>query len=220
MVTHNRDDALEYADRIIRLQDGKIIEDLTKNGSTDNSFKVINRNMYLPYAKPLNEREVQTLNSLSKNPYTRIYQSRFDFGETRYVNVNREKEVIDDRKPKHLLKYGFKPLSKRLVAISLMSFIVAFLLVVRNISYNLSNYSASESKENFYNNYCENRLVSKTVEFQIDNKNGDSLEEITESDLKIIDDNYDGKYYKIYPISLFYYMIRQRTTGNITALYL
>lgn len=149
MVTHNRDDALEYADRIIRLQDGKIVEDLTKNGSTDNSFKVINRNIYLPYAKPLNEREVQTLNSLSKNPYKRIYQSRFDFGETRYVNVNREKEVIDDRKPKHLFKYGFKLLSKRLVTICLMSFIVASLLVVGNISYNLSNYSVAESKEIF-----------------------------------------------------------------------
>ena len=218
MVTHNQDDALEYADRIIRLQDGKIIEDLTKNGSTDNSFKVINRNIYLPYAKPLNEREVQTLNSLSKDPYTRIYQSRFDFGQTRYVNVNREKEVIDDRKPKHLFKYGFKLLSKRLITICLMSFIVAFLLVVGNVSYNLSNYSVAESKENFYNNYCENRLVSKTVEFQTENINGDSLEEITESDLKIIDDNYDGKCYKMYPISLFYYMIRQRKTGAISYL--
>lgn len=95
MVTHNQDDAYSYADRIITLQDGKIISDLTKNGSQKNAFYVDSYgNSYLPFNKSLNYNELNLLNYYSKNPKTRIYQNGYNFSSTKSEDYRNEEVSV------------------------------------------------------------------------------------------------------------------------------
>ena len=57
IVSHNLNDAKTYADRIIELSAGKIINDYDRNKDFDDSVKVENETLYLPFEKLLNDEE-------------------------------------------------------------------------------------------------------------------------------------------------------------------
>lgn len=218
MVTHNQDDAYSYADRIITLQDGKIISDLSKNGSQKNAFFVDSYgNSYLPFNKSLNYNELKLLNYYSKNPNTRIYQNGYNFSTTKSENYKSEEVSVNKIKGAGLFKYSYKFLLKRSFFVVLMSFIVAFLLVVGNIGYNLSTYNCEESRQNYALEMYGNGsapVFGKYKTISEEEKGITSLEEIPESDIDEIEKCYDGKVYKMYPVSLFYYGARERQSGK------
>ena len=66
VVSHNLFDAFEYADRIIELSEGRIINDLELNKAFDNSIKVSGDTITLPMLKRFNEEELKELLDLCK----------------------------------------------------------------------------------------------------------------------------------------------------------
>ncbi len=212
MVTHNQDDAYKYADRLIFLQDGVVIKDLTKRKETRNDFYIDkNGNLYLPYAKALNDTELLLLNN--KKPNARIYQNKYDFYETSIKDI--EPQIIETKKTKtkNHFNYALKLLFKRSFFVCLMSFIVAFLMVVGNIGYNLSIYSSSQSRENYKAILNENPVYANRKVIDDINDLITSLEEIDEETISEIESRYDGNVYRMYPITMFSYGTTFRKSG-------
>ena len=89
VVSHNGEDAENYADRIIELMDGKIVKDHTKNPEYSNNL-VINENfVILPHHKDLTKKEVATLNEKLKTDKFKVAQNKGGFFPTKTV----EKEI-------------------------------------------------------------------------------------------------------------------------------
>ena len=217
MVTHNQDDAYKYADRLIFLQDGEVIKDLTKNRKTKNDFYIDKYgNLYLPYAKPLNDTELFLLNN--KKPNARIYQNNYDYYKRNLNNAEIQYIDIKDIKTHNLFKYASKLFFKRSFFVVLMSFIVAFLLVVGNISYNLSNYTCDQSRENYAAILNEEPVYAKRKVIDDITETITSLEEIDENLITEIENQYEGKVYKMYPITLFSYGTTTRKSGSFSCL--
>lgn len=98
-----------------------------------------------------------------------------------------------------------------------MSFIVAFLFVVGNVGYNLSIYNCEENRQSYALAMQEKGaipVIGKYKNISDEEKVITSLEEISEKDIEEIEKKYDGKVYKMYPVSLFYYGAREKQSGK------
>ena len=63
IVSHNLSEAQMFADRIIELADGKVIDDITRDAEYKNDFLIENGRATLPYNKNLSPVELEMLNS-------------------------------------------------------------------------------------------------------------------------------------------------------------
>ena len=62
MVSHDESAALKYADRIITLEEGKVIGDKQKRNDYVNKLTIIDNRIYLPFARSLNNEEEKIIN--------------------------------------------------------------------------------------------------------------------------------------------------------------
>ena len=90
IVSHNTEDAENFADRIIELHEGKVIFDISKNPNYTNEYQEIDNTVILPHHKDLTHKEVDRLNELIKTSKPTITQNPGGFIET--------KEIFDEPK--------------------------------------------------------------------------------------------------------------------------
>ena len=102
IVSHNLSEAQTYADRIIQLADGKIIDDVTKKENYEDRLYIENGKAVLPYHGTMTETELQSLNKTITD------------GQLKEVTVNEsgflpsKMEYIETKKPLTARKFGRK----------------------------------------------------------------------------------------------------------------
>lgn len=90
VVSHNTEDAENYADRIIELMDGKIVKDHTKSKDYQNHLVVYDNYVILPHHKDLTVKEVNTLNEKLANEKFKVVQNKGGFFPTKTVEETKQ----------------------------------------------------------------------------------------------------------------------------------
>lgn len=85
IVSHNLQDAENYADRIIELESGKVLTDKTKDNTHKNLFTIEDDIVTLPHHKDLSKDEVNKLNEIVLNKKIQIQQDEGSFYNTTTV---------------------------------------------------------------------------------------------------------------------------------------
>lgn len=89
VVSHNTEDAENYADRIIELMDGKVIKDHTKNKDHSNNLVISDNFVVLPHHKDLTIKEVNTLNEKLETSKFKLMQNKGGFYPTKSVDMTK-----------------------------------------------------------------------------------------------------------------------------------
>ena len=110
IVSHNLPEAETYADRIIELSEGKIINDISKDANYVDALTIRDKKAILPYGHRMNETEVSTLNNaLDNGEVLSIEQNPSGFSQSN-VQYEVEKKTFTT---KQLTKRNTKLLFKK-----------------------------------------------------------------------------------------------------------
>ena len=193
IVSHNLNDAREYADRIIELSSGKIINDLMRNDKYSDEVKLIDDELFIPVHKKFLDKESDFINSkLIEGKIKRITQVDDIFIKN---NKKEKEEIIDDPlinkkfSLKNMLNLSFKFLKKDAVRLVLYSFVVACLIVILGLSQLIVSFDSSSIIEKELKNINQNSVSI----FKEDIVNADI--EIDKNCVLPIDEEDINKYY-------------------------
>lgn len=211
IVSHNLSDAREYADRIIELSSGKIINDLMRNDKYSDEVKLIDDELFIPVHKKFLDKESDFINSkLIEGKIKRITQVDDIFIKN---NKKEKEEIIDDPLTnkkfslKNMLNLSFKFLKKDAVRLVLYSFVVACLIVILGLSQLIVSFDSSSIIEKELKNINQNSvsifkedIVNADIEI---NKN--CVLPIDEEDInKYYNAGYKGNIYELVNVPLDY----------------
>ena len=193
IVSHNLNDAREYADRIIELSSGKIINDLMRNDKYSDEVKLIDDELFIPVHKKFLDKESDFINSkLIEGKIKRITQVDDVFIKN---NKKEKEEIIDDPLTnkkfslKNMLNLSFKFLKKDAVRLVLYSFVVACLIVLLVLRQLIVSFDSSSIIEKELKNINQNSVSI----FKEDIVNADI--EIDKNCVLPIDEEDINKYY-------------------------
>ena len=144
-VSHNLDDAYTYANRIIELDNGKVIRDIQVSSELENRAYVIeNNNLYLTTIKSLDDQEIAEINrEIRTGQIKKIYPKRNLFKdhhieESVDADIGRTYKKI---KVKDLFAYSNKVLRKQFIKTSLFAVVAALVLSVFSIAFGFMSFS-------------------------------------------------------------------------------
>lgn len=209
IVSHNLEDAYNYADRIIELSDGKIINDLKREEGYDNNFKVEDGVVTLPFNKELSQVELDTLKvKVANNEITEFRQLGNGFQKSEKQPVSKESVIIK----KH--KFRFKEiinLSKcftktHFLSYALTTVLTASLIILLGLSQLFINFdSSSKITEVMQDTPNDTAILQKgtvTVS-RLGNLSTSYMNEVNDNDINDLKGNgYDGNAYMLYNYSI------------------
>ena len=224
IVSHNVEDAYKYADRIIELSDGKIVNDLTNIGGTHN-YIIQDKKLYLSSVDRLSKEDLEDINKKIENKEIDSLHSHNELFVNKKQNSGEMQEISLQKHGfsfKNKAKLSWKFQKKRLFSASIISLISATLMVLFGLC-------------QFFNAFSLNDVVRKTLEsgdqnvfalkkaYYSDNRktkiNTSNLVSVTDQDIeKINKSNYKSQVYSLYsyhlPISLDSWSLLNESTVN------
>lgn len=211
IVSHNLSDAREYADRIIELSNGKIINDLIRNENYCEDVRLIDDELIIPVHKKIPDKENEFINlKLNEGKIKKIKQVDDIFIDNnkkiKEENIN-EPLVNKKYSLKNMLSLSFKFLKKDAVRLVLYSFVVACLVVILGLSQLIVSFDSSLIIEKELKNINQNS-VSIFKEDIIDSDieiDKNYVLPINEEDInKYYDAGYKGNIYELVNVVLDY----------------
>ena len=148
LVSHNLYDAYEYADRIIELSGGKIINDLERNSGYTQKMRIENNKVIIPLLKKFSKDELgEILNECKKEHVTELVQDDLKFIPYEEKESKINKIPIKSGKFKAsasvMLSYTFAKRHK--ISFILSAFITAVVMVVIALAQSIAYYNPSET---------------------------------------------------------------------------
>ena len=148
MVSHNLTDANNYADRIIELSEGKIINDYIRNQNYCYDYQIKDKTLILPINKKIYSEEKEKINlELSCGNINKIEQTDDIFVQNnhQYKNDNETFKLKSNLfNLKKLFRLTTTFIKKDIIKLSIYSFLVAALIVVLGLAQLIVNFNASE----------------------------------------------------------------------------
>jgi ABC-type lipoprotein export system ATPase subunit len=148
VVSHNLEDAKQYASRIIELADGKIVEDITRKECIDNKLVIKNGTITLPDNASLTATELKEINDkIKNNQVKRIKQNKMGFVKTKKVDYLESKVDISSSK----MTFGSAGklarcfIKKRIAASVVTVFVITLLVFVLGLCQFFVQYNEAES---------------------------------------------------------------------------
>ena len=203
VVSHNLYDAYDYADRIIELSSGKVINDLVVNKDYSNSIKIEENKIILPLLRRFSDEELDfILTSCKDENIKKIKQDNTKFIKYKENIKSGRKSTIKKStlSAKETFKFSYLFGKNRGLGFVLSSFMAAVIIVVLALAQSIAYFEPSrlinERVVNQDSVYCVRKELST---------------EIGETNVKIINDeefeyfeNLDGnvKAYPLYSLSL------------------
>ena len=210
VVSHSLGDANKYANRIIELSNGKIINDYIRNENYCYDYQIVDNELILPLNKKISEEDKIKINKeLSNGNIKSITQTEdvFITNKKKYRD-NYSKTALKSSKFnfKKLLKFTSVFIKKDFFKLFLYSFVVACLVVILGLAQLIVNFDQSEvikaelqnmnqTSISFTRNVSSNEKILK-----IDDSR---YIPITEEDIKLFSDSgYQGEIYPLLNITL------------------
>lgn len=206
IITHDKELAKLYGDRIIELKDGKIIKDIEKGSLKDKNIKSLSKNLI--EIKKIDEEVVDKINEIRKSYNQKVYISsenkerkvkslfkEANFIETKEENGFKVVEPLKDKMKKEEIKKS-KISLKRLISLAfnnlfnkkkiliLTSILMVLSLLLYGVSEGLANYNKVDSYEETIN-----KDDMKNINI-IEIKSGDTYERVYGGNLLYLREKY------------------------------
>lgn len=149
IVSHNKDDAFKYADRIIEIMDGQIIRDEKRVEKYVDTLKIEEDSIQIPFYEKLTDSEIGQINDyLSKHKDVKILQNQPGFekyedgavidGQNTYVF---KKKILSSGQ---VLKYSRKFYKTRIKLSVFTIFLISALLIILGLCQLFTGYNPSK----------------------------------------------------------------------------
>ncbi len=204
IISHNYDDAMTYADRIIELSDGQIVKDVVRTEVEE--FKLINKNtITLPFNRELTKKELALVNKKLKEGKAKIKQAKSDF-----VATTQPELTPTFTKPQKVKGLSFKDSAKMVKSLSkgynltmiVTALLTALLVIILGFSQIFSMFNGGEIISSAVNAQANSTFVlhkgyAEGEKYKVIKT--DRIVRVTDSDIQSFYDNgYTGKVYKLY----------------------
>ena len=137
IVSHNEHDAYKYADRILKLDEGQIIQDNVRNPKIKSDIVISSETLMIPHDRVINDKEIEAINKkLENKSIKKISKSERKY--IPYIEPNEEVEKVQilnkNLSLRNTSKLSFRFLKSKVGNILLSSFIASFIVVVLALS--------------------------------------------------------------------------------------
>lgn len=220
VVSHNLFDAYEYADRIIELSEGRIINDLVINEKYENAVEVKDNKVIIPMLKRFKQDELDSLLSICKrDEILKIEQSNNKFKQKEQKEEPLQAKV-PQKKTKGLsffnsVKFSAMFGKRRIIGFLLSAIFASILICVLSLAQSIANFDA---KSMAMDSMTESSVYA--VRKDLDTLSGQvHARVITDEDFaKIKQASPDAKLYKLYMSGLYIngYTIGYQKVSTIT----
>ena len=220
VVSHNLFDAYEYADRIIELSEGRIINDLVINEKYENAVEVKDNKVIIPMLKRFKQDELDSLLSICKrDEILKIEQSNNKFKQKEQKEEPLQAKV-PQKKTKGLsffnsVKFSAMFGKRRIIGFLLSAIFASILICVLSLAQSIANFDA---KSMAVDSMTEGSVYA--VRKDLDTLSGQvHARVITDEDFaKIKQASPDAKLYKLYMSGLYIngYTIGHQKVPTIT----
>ena len=205
VVSHNLFDAYEYADRIIELSEGRIINDLVINEKYENAVEVKDNKVIIPMLKRFKQDELDSLLSICKrDEILKIEQSNNKFKQKEQKEEPLQTKV-PQKKTKGLsffnsVKFSAMFGKRRIIGFLLSAIFASMLICVLSLAQSIANFDA---KSMAVDSMTEGSVYA--VRKDLDTLSGQvHARVITDEDFaKIKQASPDAKLYKLYMSGLY-----------------
>lgn len=204
IVSHNINDANKYADRIIELKQGEIIDDKNKNPLFLDHVSLKNGKLVYPSGLELSEDDISLINNFKD---TEMVMNKDKFIQTKVESKEMIKKDIQNKKLKfrNELKVSYSFLKNKIFTILISSFMVAVIMVIYALAQTIISFEGEK--------LIEKEMTKLNQDYMLLNKSLDEsasslLEKtyrvkIDEEDISTFYDlGYNGKIYPVYNYSL------------------
>ena len=204
IVSHNVEDANNYADRIIELSYGEIISDVEKNPAFPEELTLSASSLVYPGKTALSD---DAINIINENPDKDIVKVNNKFLKTKEPNGKGKDIYIFNKKlsPAHKRRLSFKFLRGKCLSIILSSFIISAIMVIVSLCETMITFSSSKMIKDEMNkaNMDSIYLNKNLTQGQKDSLQKSLRVEVQNEDIqKIKDLGYNGNIYPIYNVTV------------------
>lgn len=205
IVSHNKNDAYKYGDRIIELSKGNIIKDISKNSDYKDDIFIHDNNIYYPSDTILNDKDIELINSNKDKPIIKVNDK---YQNTIIKDIKTEKIEIENKKLsiKNSIKLSLNFLKNKIFRILLSSFITSAILVILSLSLTIIFFDSGEIiKKELSSMNSKDIVYVKDISKDITKEYSKShICEIEDGDIEdIINTGYNGNIYKLYSPALY-----------------
>ena len=204
VVSHNLNDAYGYADRIVELKKGKIIDDWSKNPDFCDEVVYKDGQLEYPYDKTLSDKDIQLINSKKD---AKIVKRTDKFVATPNI-VDDKRKVEIERKNLSFgkeLNISAKFLKNKTFAIVFSSFIISVIMIIMAlaqtiISFNAGEIVVQEMQKSDQTSFLINKKVDPKIQAGFDYT---YHVEIDDNDIQAFyDSGYTGKIYPVINVTI------------------
>ena len=204
IVSHNIREARTYADRIIELANGRVVDDYTRDLGAVGGVKLSGGVLVYPEGRELSDNDIALINA---NGTRQIVKSKSQFVQTK--EDNHESTLIEIVKEKlsffKKMRLSRKFLKRKTVAIALSSFMVAVIMVIMALAQTIIGFDsgATISKELAKSNQTDMLLIKSLTEEMREALGRPYNVEVEEGDIQALyDAGYQGNIYPVLSYSL------------------
>ena len=205
IVSHNENDAYKYADRILKLSDGEIIQDNVKNPRIKHDVMIENETFLLPYDRLITDDEIDRINhQLESKSIKKVSKSERKY--VPYENKDTEVEKVEilnkNLSKRNTSKLSFRLLKSKVGNIVLSSFIASVIIVVLALSMSFITFDEgsilkSETEKLQLESYSMDKLTDTEENTKLDITSS-FIKEVTDEDIaQFKSTNYEGNIYKV-----------------------
>lgn len=204
IVSHNMEDAMKYADRIVELSDGVVISDIERTGEDIHSFEVENGVLTLPISKKFTSEELEEINEkLKSRKIKKIVQHSDGFEDTKEIEGVSKKIPIkaDTMKFNSSCALASKFLRKRVFAGVFTIFSIILLVFILGMCQFLTQFNSPDTIAKTMVENGETQVLAYKGYFDEDiNKEVYSKYiDITDDEIQAFRDNgYTGNIFRLY----------------------
>lgn len=217
IVSHNINDANNYADRIIELKKGRIISDKSRNPEFLDEVSLQNGELVYPQGLALSDNDIDFIN----NNLTKFKKKTDKFLPTAEPKSEARKVKIPNKNLSlgRELNLSGKFLKSKTLAISFSAFMVAVIMVIMALAQTIIAFDGGEIIENEMDKMDETSLfmlntVSSEEKELIGENAQDFYVDISDDEIqKFRDFGYDGDIYKVYNL----FMPIKNGSSNLSA---
>ena len=208
VVSHNKNDAYKYGDRIIEMSNGKIVSYKHRNEDFVNEYISNDDEIMLPAKGRLSNEQLEEVNSKIKSSKGKIKLTR---GLDEFLDVKSEDIPNNDyqnTKTKmgvlNLLKYSWLYFKKHILSFMLVVLIIVCLIVTLSLSIQFSNYNGKlQYEEIIEENQFDSMIIRKLTPDEIETGEVDNFGiEFDDDTLNRIVEKNDLDYYELYSYNL------------------
>lgn len=227
VISHNYDDAVKYADRIIELADGQIIRDETRSPEYQDNLVIELPDIILPYNKKLTADDVKKLNTAIATQRGEVHVDQNGSGYNPTVQPTDSVAPGDYKnkgmKAKSLFRYSAMFFKKRWLGGVLSIISITFLMIVFGLAQLFTMFDGESQLQSTVAKYGDRGLIVRQGSYPEDDMDGKlntsnllAVSDEKESALKAVYG--EGEIYKMYnvimPVSCKSFSVEKMTAQN------